>query len=120
LTLVAPQPAATAPVEATAATVVVQAPAAPQALVFDGKAITVQGTGGVAEVLPNRTERGVVPGNERYIYVGFSSAAIGSENEAAAEWKIYRYDTVTDTSSFASGVQTFTFVWDDRESLTYP
>ena len=74
---------------------------------------------GAAEVLPNRTLRGQGM-NRRYLYVGFSSAAIGAENEAAAEWKIYRYDTVTDTSSFSDGDELFDNVWDDRESLTYP
>ena len=75
--------------------------------------------GAAAEVLPNRTLRGT-GGNVQYIYVGFSSAAIGSENEAAPEWKVYRYDTVLDTSSFADGDQVFDNIWDDRESLTYP
>ena len=84
----------------------------------DGTWATPPGGGG-AEVLPNRTERGT-GGQKQYIFVGFSSAAIGAENEAAAEWKIYRYDVTTDTVSFADGDQGFDNVWDNRQSLTYP
>jgi hypothetical protein len=75
--------------------------------------------GGGAEVLPNRTLRGT-GAQKQYIFVGFSSAAIGSENEAAAEWKIYRYDVTTDTASFADGDELFDNIWDNRQSLTYP
>lgn len=118
MVLVQPAEASTAPVEATQDTIVIADAASPTALVFDGTAITVQATGGGTEVLPNRTLRGA-GANVQYIYVGFSSAAIGSENEAAAEWKIYRYDTVSDTSLYADGNQAFDNIWDNRESLTY-
>jgi hypothetical protein len=117
--LVQPTPATTAPVELSQDTIIVQDTTSPTALVFDGAAITVQATGGTVEVLPNRTLRGK-GALKKYLYVGFSDAAIGSENEAAAQWKIYRYDTVLDTSSFADGDELFDNIWDDRETLTYP
>ena len=78
----------------------------------------VQVTSTVAETLPGRTLRGT-GANVQYIYVGFSSAEIGSENEAAAEWRIYRYDTISDTSLFADGDQAYDNIWDNREVLTY-
>ena len=117
--LVQPTAAPTAPVEALQDRVVVQEAPAPTAVIFDKIAVLEGGGGGgTVEVLPNRTLRGT-GANVQYIYVGFSSAAVGSENEAAAEWRIYRYDTVADTSLYADGNQAFDNVWDNRESLTY-
>ena len=117
--LVQPAEASTAPVEAPTTTVVVQPRKPPTAVVFGGTLALGGAAVAAPETLPNRTLRGT-GANKNYLYVGFSTAAIGSENEAAAEWKIYRYDTLTGTQVFADGTPTFDNVWSDRESLTYP
>ena len=95
--------------------------------VFNGPTVNVTGGGTVQEEIPWRMERGSRGQTKRYIYVGFSSAPnFGDENEGAAEWKIYRYDSITDTSSFADGDQLFDNVWDTGtnpptyETLMYP
>jgi len=118
---VAPQPAMiTVQMNPPAIELVVDVSPAPTLVIApDGGVVTINRTGAAAETLPNRTLRGT-GGNVQYIYVGFSSAAIGSENEAAAQWKIYRFDTTTDLSAFADGDELFDNIWTDRASLTYP
>ena len=84
----------------------------------DGTWSTPPGGGGGGDPV-NASARDSV--TRTLIYIGRSSAAVGSENPAVAEWQIYRYDsTVTPmVQLYADGNTAYDNIWDDRESLSY-
>lgn len=59
--------------------------------------------------------------NSAIIYVGFSNAVDGSENTAALEWKILRYDSSAPvyTETYAGGTTAYDKRWTDRELYVY-
>jgi hypothetical protein len=123
--LVTPAQAPTVPTQTVQDTIVLQAPASPTAVVSQRTAVVEVsgGGGGVVEDYPDRAVRGSDP---RYLYFGRSQAAVGSEDETAAQWQIYRYDIVTDTYSYADGDTLYNNIWNaggsppTYETLTYP